>query len=104
MPTPLENLNALIFREHLHSKFNAHQEKGEAIPLELIDVVENDTSPKMEVFSLYFRGPINPRLGQQIHRLEHDKLGPLEIFLTPIEADRERGTVYECVFHRFRKS
>lgn len=104
MPTPLENLSAGIFREQLHSKFNVQQEKGGAIPLELVDVVENDTSPKMEVFSLYFRGPFSPRLGQQIHRLEHDSLGTLEIFLTPIEADRENGTVYESVFHRFRKS
>lgn len=104
MPTPLENLNAGIFREQLHSKFNVHQEKGGAVPLELVDVVENDTSPKMEVFSLYFRGPFSPRLGQQIHHLEHDKLGALEIFLTPIDAGSESGTVYESVFHRFRKS
>jgi hypothetical protein len=104
MPTPLENLSASIFREQLHSQFNVHQEKGGAIPLELVDVVENDTSPKMEVFSLYFRGPFSPRLGQQIHCLEHDRLGAVEVFLTPIEADRENGTVYESVFHRFRKS
>lgn len=102
MSTPLENLTANIFREHLHSKFRVQGEKS-AMALELVDVVENNTSPRMELFSLYFRGPFSPRLAQQIHSLDHDSLGTVEIFLTPVEADQENGTVYESVFHRFRK-
>ena len=103
MPTPLQNLNAKLFREQLNSPFNVQHGPAGAIALELIDVIENDLSPKMELFSLHFRGPFRPRLDQQMHRLEHEKLGDFEIFLTPISADQRDGTIYEAVFHRFRK-
>ena len=104
MPTPLDNLNAKIFREQLHSQFKVPQNPTGAITLELIDVIEHDLSPKMELFSLHFSGPFKPRLNQQTHRLEHEKLGEFEIFLTPISSDQQNGTMYEAVFHRFRKS
>jgi hypothetical protein len=104
MSTPLDNLNAKIFREQLHSQFKVQHSPTETITLELVDVVENDLSPKMELFSLHFRGPFRPRLDQQTHRLEHEKLGEFEIFLTPISSDQQNGTIYEAVFHRFRKS
>jgi hypothetical protein len=103
MPTPLEDLNAKLFREQLNSTFKVQHEPAETIALELVDVIENDLSPKMELFSLHFRGPFRPRLDQQTHRLEHETLGDFEIFLTPISADQRDGTIYEAVFHRFRK-
>ena len=103
MSTPLENLTAQIFREQLHTNFKVHGENAGIVSLELADVVESEASPKMELFSVFFRGPFTPRLGQQIHSLQHEKLGVVEIFLTPVEADQEKGTLYESVFHRFRK-
>jgi hypothetical protein len=42
-------------------------------------------------------------MAQQIHTLEHDKLGRFAIFLTAIAGDAESIT-YESVFHRFRKN
>ena len=104
MSTPLDNLNAKIFREQLHSQFRVQQDPTGTITLELVEVVENDPSPKMELFSLHFSGPFRPRLNQQTHRLEHEKLREFEIFLTPISSDQQNGTMYEAVFHRFRKS
>ena len=104
MPIPLQNLNIEVFREHLHTNFKVQDGAVGNILLELVDAIEGDTSPKLELFSVYFRGPLAPRLPQQIHRLEHEKLGVVEIFLTPVEADQEKGTTYESVFHRFRKS
>jgi hypothetical protein len=103
MSTPLDDLNAKIFREQLNSHFKVQHDDTGTITLELVDVVESDSSPKMELFSLSFRGPFRPRLNQQTHRLEHEKLGEIEIFLTPISADQQNGTMYEAVFHRFRK-
>lgn len=102
MSTSLENLNAQLFHKHLRSKFKV--QGTETIILELVDAVEGSTSPQMELFSVYFRGPFTPRLPQQIHYLEHEELGVVEIFLTPVEADQKKGTTYESVFHRFRKS
>jgi uncharacterized protein DUF6916 len=102
MSTPLESLNCKIFSEQLHTQFRLLREGLEPLPLELIEVKESDPSPKIELFSLHFRGPAAPRMAQHIHSLEHDKLGTFSIFLTAIAGDAE-GITYESVFHRFRK-
>jgi hypothetical protein len=104
MSTSLDSLNAKVFREQLHSQFKIHQDDNAPVALELIDTVESEQSPKMELFSLHFRGPFRPLLSQRTYRLEHEKLGNFEILLTPISADQQNGAVYEAVFHRFRKS
>lgn len=101
MSTPLRQLNAQVFREQLHTKFKVNIGGEEPLVLELQEVHERHDSPAMELFSLHFLGPVTPRLAQQIHRLEHEKLGDFEIFLTAIGADQQ-GTMYESVFHRFR--
>jgi hypothetical protein len=51
-----------------------------------------------EPFSLLFRGPRDTPLDQRIHRLEHERLGTLEIFLVPVRPD-DRGPLYEAVFN-----
>ncbi|MCU1220592.1 MAG: hypothetical protein JWN42_1789 [Candidatus Angelobacter sp.] len=103
MPISLDSLNAGLFSQQLHTQFKLLREGAEPIPLELIEVKENDPSPKIELFILHFRGPAEPRMAQHIHRLEHDKLGAFDIFLTAIGADAQ-GITYESVFHRFRKT
>jgi hypothetical protein len=102
MMKPLEELSAQLFREQLKTRFNVHPDGGAAIALELIEVEEKG-SGTIELFLLRFAGPLTPRLAQQVHRLEHGKIGEFEIFITPISAGQEQGTVYEAVFHRFRK-
>ena len=99
--TSLSDLNGKVFRDQLNTKFNVRH-SGQPLELELIEVAEKNDSPRIEFFSLYFRGPVKPVLAQQIHRLEHQHLGTFEIFLTPISADAQ-GAVYEVIFHRFRK-
>ncbi|HKD80129.1 MAG TPA: hypothetical protein VKH81_10575 [Candidatus Angelobacter sp.] len=101
MLTPLGDLNGKVFRDELHTQFTVHTE-SQPMQLELIEVTEGNDSPKIEFFSLHFRGPVHPLLAQQTHRLEHERLGTFEIFFTPISADGQ-GTVYEAIFHRFRK-
>jgi len=101
MMKSLDDLNGKVFREQLHTQFKVHA-AGQPQSLELIEVTERDDSARMEFFSLHFRGPFSPRLAQQIHRVEHERVGMFEIFLTPISADGQ-GTVYEAIFHRFRK-
>jgi len=101
MSTPLEHLNSRVFREQLHTKFIAVSPTAPPVTLELVEVLERDDSPQMELFALHWLGPITPRLAQQTHRLDHEVLGSVEIFLTPISAD-QMGTLYEAIFHRFR--
>lgn len=98
---PLEELNAQVFREQLHTRFKVHAD-GAPMLLELI-AVEEKGSAAMELFFLHFQGPFTPKLQQRTHRLEHEKLGEFEILITPISAEPQQGTVYEAVFHRFRQ-
>ena len=49
-------------------------------------------------FALTFRGPGDPLLPQGIYKLEHDSVGPLEIFLVPLGQTAE-GTTYEAIFN-----
>jgi len=102
MADPLEKLNAKVLSENLHTKFKVHLEGTDAVELEIAEITEPPTLPKLELFVLILRGPSSPRLMQSVHRLEHEKLGAFQIFLTPITGD-EQSTTYEAVFNRFRK-
>lgn len=60
----------------------------------LVEVTEIPREPGGRVpFSLVFQGGPDPPLPQGIHRVEHDTLGALEIFLVPIATDR-----YQAIF------
>ena|SRR6266581_3062001 len=56
-------------------------------------------APRVEPFALEFAGPAEPALEQRIHRLEHETLGVIEIFLVPIGLDPAGGLRYEAVFN-----
>ncbi len=94
-------LHSKSFAEQLHTTFQVHAGNEAPITLELIEVHEPPSPPRIECFALHFRGPVAPRLRQQIHRFEHAKLGSLDMFLTATGAD-EQGTTYEVIFHRLR--
>jgi hypothetical protein len=102
METPLDQLNAKIFNQHLHTQFHAQLGDGKTLPLKLEEVEERNMSPRMELFFVRFRGPSAPHLMQRIYRMEHEKLGTFDILITAVGSD-ERGIQYEAVFHRFRK-
>ena len=58
MPIPLDDLNAKIFREQLHSQFKVHQDNTAPITVELVDVVENESFTKDGAFLASFSRPI----------------------------------------------
>jgi hypothetical protein len=49
-----------------------------------------------------FRTSNEAFFGQGLHRFEHDKMEPFDLFIVPIERDEE-GTYYEAVFNRMIK-
>jgi hypothetical protein len=90
----LEALTLEDFRPLLHDRFRIAPDEGPAFEVELIEVTEIPREPGGRTpFSLVFQGGPNPPLPQQIYRVEHEKLGELDIFLVPIAVDR-----YEAVF------
>jgi len=98
----LDRLNPKLLTEHLHTKFKVHLETPEDLELELTEVVEHNPSPRVECFSVFFRGPRSPQLQQATQTLEHRALGTIGLFLTPVAMD-QTGLTYEAVFNRFRK-
>ena len=98
----LDSLNAQSFSEQLKTQFTINLEGSQPLRIELVEVIERATAPTMESFCLLFNGPAAPRLSQGIVRLEHPKLGILDLFLGPVGLDNA-GMIYEAVFNRFRK-
>jgi len=99
----LENLTSRTFLETLNSSYTVTLPDHAALTLKLFEVEEKNDSVRLEQFSLLFRGPVSPQIPQAIHRLRHDGLGEVDLFLVPVGADAE-GTVYQSVFSRFRRS
>ncbi|AVP99842.1 hypothetical protein C7S18_22865 [Ahniella affigens] len=66
--------------------------------IQLIEVVRlKSPSPRPQAFSLTFSHP-SAHLPQGIYELEHESLGKMAIFLTPIQPDK-RGRLFEAVFN-----
>ena len=49
-------------------------------------------------FSVFFRGPLEPVLAQQLLRIENSTFGELSLFLVPIGPD-ENGMLYDASFN-----
>ena len=85
----LENLTVDDFRPLLNDRFRVAPEGAPAFEVELVEVTEIPREPGGRApFSLVFRGGPNPPLPQAIYRVEHDRLGELDVFLVPIAVDR----------------
>jgi len=92
------------FRACLGDEFEVVRESGDRAALVLDEVTpgadRGDDAPadvRRRPFSLVFRGDPALGLDQRIHRLHHERLGDLDVFLVPIQPDA-RGSLYEAVF------
>ena len=98
----IEQLNSKDFLEHLHTSFQAHVLETGTLLLELIEVSDYAANPRLEQFSLVFRGPSTPWFHQTTVKLEHPVLGSMELFIAPLGPD-ELGMKYQAIVNRFRK-
>jgi hypothetical protein len=90
----LQTLTAADFVPFHGESFRVLSEDAPPFEVELIEVSEGAGGAASRAqFSLVFRGGPDPPLPQRIYRVEHERLGALEIFLVPIAVDR-----YEAVF------
>lgn len=96
----LKSVTPASFSEHLQTRFRVHYGGDAPLELELYEVspYEKHPGPRTEPFSAYFHGPREAVLPQRIYRVEHDRLGEMELFLVPIGPD-EKGMRYEVVFN-----
>ncbi len=96
----LKDLKPSSFSELVGTRFLVDYGAEEPLAMELYEVLphEKHPGPRPEPFSVFFRGPRTAVLPQRIYRVEHEKLGMMEIFLVPVGAD-EKGVRYEAVFN-----
>jgi hypothetical protein len=88
-----------MFEGHQNSKFRMHYGDSQTAELELVSVKDVGSSERQKQFSLRFLGPMDAPIAQGIYRVDHDKLGALDLFLVPIARDSS-GVSYEAIFNR----
>ena len=89
------------FRKCLQTGFELAAPGSSPVPLTLVDVHESFATPKMESFSLLVHGPLTPWFRQATYRLQHEKLGALDVFLVPLGPAGD-SMQYEAVFNLLR--
>lgn len=92
------------FSKHVGTEF--YVKSGEAgATLTLAEVKgympEPTEEKKMERFSVFFVGPADFPLPQQVVQMRHETMGEFELFLVPIKND-VNGFRYEAVFNYFK--
>lgn len=99
----LESLTRDQFAENLNTKFSLPVVEGQSPEIELIEVSETARSGAAERFSLVFRGAPDFFLQQRTYRLEHERLGALDLFLVAIAREAD-GFHYEAVINRLART
>ena len=95
----LEDLTKENLSENVKTKFKVQIGEDRTVELELTEVKVHLSSPRQEMFSLFFRGPQDLLLPQNTYHLEHERLGESDLFLVPVGKD-ENGFLYEALFNR----
>jgi hypothetical protein len=67
----------------------------------LVEVSEVRNDDNQEIFTLLFRAPVGTSAGPNSYTLHHKLMGNMNIFITPIKADKE-GVYFEAVFNRLK--
>ncbi len=98
----LDQLQSSDFLGCMHEKFTIHWEGIEPIELELVEVTDlgqSYTPERRQAFSLLFLGPVSRKyLLQSVYRLEHVRMGNLDIFIVPLGLQGERMQ-YQAIFN-----
>ena len=94
---PVELTHA-TFAPHVGSTFRVHADASE-VELTLVEVSGLRSSPRAEVFSLEFHGPVDNPLPQGEYRFEHPDVGDFALFIVPVGRDVD-AMQYEALFNR----
>jgi hypothetical protein len=101
----LETFSVATFSPHVGDKFQVFYNPSSALELTLASAEElgNESAKEWRKasgrapFTLTFEGPPQALLPQGMYRVEHDGLGPFEIFIVPL-GPGEGGLLYEAIF------
>ena len=88
-----------MFSEDVGRTFQTHFGDEQTSELQILSVTDLGSTPRQIQFSVVFLGPVTAPIAQGIYRVEHDKLGELDLFLVPIAKNHD-GVQYEAIFNR----
>ena len=94
------------FRPHIGTTFVVTpQRRDDQVKLELTEIADHSTE-QLDAFSLMFLGPKDQLFDQGIQAMDHESLGRLSMFLTPILSPglAEHLVRYEAVYSRIRET
>ncbi len=86
------------YEPHVNEAFVLPLEDGTSLEFILTQVKRHRDNDVQRTFSLLFLGKFAGVLPQQICRLSHPRLGELDLFLVPLQQNRD-GVLYESVFN-----
>lgn len=97
-----DRLELSAYEPHVGETFSLELQQLGRVELTLTEAEASPWQPAEgsslpHAFSLVFRGPPQTVLPQGTYALQHDVLGELEIFFTPIAGSAE-GVDYQAVF------
>ena len=95
-----EEFTLETFSDKVNTTFQMHYGESQTASLELVSATDLGSTPRQTQFSLIFRAPESAPVHQGVYRVDHDTLGPLDLFLVPIGKDSS-GVQYQAVFNRF---
>jgi hypothetical protein len=97
---PDELLTIGQFDDKVGQTFALDEADAPAIPLTLIEAktLRNYANAKREPFSLLFTSQGDFVLPQRIYALRHEVLGPVSIFLVPLN-HKDSLTTYQAIFN-----
>ena len=100
----MANLTEEEFSKHVGTDFYVKSSEGE-VKITLAEVkgyrAASTEEKNLERFSLFFAGPADSFLSQQVFHVRHETMGEFDIFLVPIKNDAD-GFRYEAVFNYFK--
>jgi hypothetical protein len=94
----LAQINSTMLAEYVGEQFDVLDDPEKVFCLTLTHIVEHAKTERQETFSIFFHGPLDSYMLQGMHKLKHNHLGELGIFLVPIGQDQD-GFKYEAVFN-----
>src|ERR1051326_3720043 len=97
-----EALDSNHFLKTLNSTYEVELGGQEPLTIELFRIDERHDSPRVDQFSLLFRGPMSPWLPQATYRLRNGQIGEIALFLVPVGPEEGR-MIYQAAFNRLRE-
>jgi hypothetical protein len=99
----IDTLTHESFSQRLGDIFRIALQSGQHLNLELIEAAAlpaQGKASRAQPFTLLFKSEESGFLPQNTYRLQHEKMGELDIFLVPVGPDKNgQGMCYESIFN-----